>query len=182
MKTLLLIFLALLPIPSFPQRISDIRQAQVIYGGSFGATILAPYGWEYQPASANQQQRDHILAIYKRRNVGWDQLSIYITVIPKETRMPESIDKEISYDRKMSERNGLVLINSIKGQIKDRQYAVNTWKGQGLLRHVGLSPTEDGVLLVIGTTKEKKYEEPLHEGVNAIVRSAVSLKVYTIEK
>ena len=182
MKILLLMFFACLPSSSFSQRISDLPQAQVIYGGSFGATILAPSGWEFQPASANQQKRDHILAIYKRKNVGLDQVGIYITVIPKEIRKPESIDKEISYDRKMSERDGLVLVNSIKGQTDDREYAVNTWKGQGFLRHVGLSPTKDGVLLVIGTTKDKKYDALLHEGVNAIVRSAVSMKVFTIEK
>lgn len=183
MSRLLFAFLVLvsfLPSTSFAQRIADLVKGQgeqIVYGGSFSAAIRSPDGWDYVPATRRQQENDHVLAIYKPKKLEISQANVYITAIPVELRRPESLDTEISYDRKMSEQDGLVLLKTVKKMVGNgREFGINTWQGRGFVRYAGISPSANGVFLVVGTSQAKSHDSLVLEGVTSILKHYQPMK------
>lgn len=151
--------------------------SQLVHGGSMAVWVRAPNGWVYTPATQREQQKDRVLAIYGLDGIPLQQMSVYLTIIPIELRKPEFIDVEIEYDKKMSLQNGLVIDKTEKFKNSNGDLvAINTWNGSNFRRYVGLYPTKEGVLMVIGSSSSAKHHSHVHDGVLDILKTARTMK------
>jgi hypothetical protein len=170
----LILFSALLIFtpPVSAQRKADSMQ-QIVFGGSMTAIIRAPVGWSYFAPSPLEMERNHIVAAYKPIDVPIETAHAYVTLIPVELRKPESLASEIEHDKRMSIADGLKFYKTeTLAAAAGDSVAINTWSGAGFRSYVGIYPTKNGLLMIVGNSRSKNSDARVYEGVKSLLKSA----------
>jgi hypothetical protein len=158
-------------------------QAHMIYWGSMGATVKAPAGWRYLAVKPSIQESEHIFALYGLDNVPTREAQFYITFIPSEIRHPNPLEREVELDRETSKGQGLAFLKTDKYKTDTGLAgAVTVYKGKGFERTVGILSSENGVFMVIGTSRSKPTHAQVYNGVLETLTSSVLMKTISLRE